>query len=123
VPEDFDDNLDEDLDLAFNPDAEEDDSESQQPFVANFKPATSAAEFQEKAQTLFSNALDFLNQKIVEGMAEASDIKTAVDIGKHFKIGIESVSELAKKAMEEAASYDEMAPDEPENLDAMRFED
>lgn len=111
----------EDNEMDFIPDAEE-----PQPLGmgnVKFEPASTAADFQSKAKRLLSNAMDFLNAKIESEMAEAADIKTAVDIGKHFKIGIETVDEAAKRAMAEAASYLEPEHEDDTADDSMRFSD
>lgn len=87
-----------------------------------FKPAETTADFTAKAKLLLSNAMDLLNAKITGEMAEASDLKTAVEIGKMFKIGMMTVEEAAKKALADADQYVGLEDEELEQ-DAMRFED
>lgn len=110
-------------DMDFTPDGGEFESS----FNVEFKPAKTPEDFREKAQTLVSNAMDLLNAKIRDGMAEASDIKTALEFGKHFKVGIETVDEAAERARREAERYLEPDTDDDDlgswgANDSMRFE-
>lgn len=109
---------DDELDLDFIPDADED--EPDRGATVEFKQAHGASEFKSKAEALLSNAMDLLNAKILNNMAEASDIKTAVEIGKMFKIGIETVDEAAAKALAESESYESIEETADDN---MRFEE
>lgn len=102
---------DESLDIEFMPDVTD----------VEFKVAKTPAEFKGKAEELLSNAMDMLNAKIVNNMAESSDLKTAVEIGKLFRVGIETVEGAAKRAMEEAAQFEGVETDDLHD-DGMRFQ-
>lgn len=113
--------------LGFIPEPSDDDEyESLTETVeVEYKRAKTPQDYKNKANALMSDAMDFLNAKIRSGMAEASDVKTAVEIAKLYRVGIETVDEAAAKAMAEAASYAELDDDGDdafENSDGMRFE-
>lgn len=113
-------NDDED-DVLFTPDDEDDTADES--FV-ELHQAKSPGEFQEKASRILSNMMDVLDEKIRTGMAESSDFKTALELGKMFKVGIETVDEAAKRALNEAQSYEEV--EEEDDLDVghgMRFDE
>ncbi len=110
---------DDEDDVLFTPD----DDDSPGDFV-ELHQAQSPQEFQEKASRILSNMMDVLDEKIRTGMAESSDFKTALELGKMFKVGIETVDEAAKRALNEARSYEDV--EEDDDLDVghgMRFED
>lgn len=109
-------------DLGFTPDSDEYEAPGEV-IEVEFKPAKNAAQFKEKADRLMSDAMDLLNTKIRSGFAEASDIKSALEFGKYFKSGIETVDEAAEKAMREAEEYAGLEDDETlDDADGMRFE-
>lgn len=87
-----------------------------------FNPAKNSAEFKAKADLLMSDAMDYLSAKIRSGMAESGDIKTAVDLGKHYKVGIETVDDAAAKAFNEAEMYHEVETEDETSDDPMRYQ-
>ncbi len=84
-----------------------------------FSPVKKASEFKDKAEKLLSDCMDFLGARVRGGVAESSDLKTIVDIGKMFKVGMETVDEAAARAFAENEEYADLEDDEEDSM--MRY--
>ncbi len=72
----------------------------------SFELAKDSQDFATKAKKILSNTMDLVNHHLESGMADAAIIKTGLEIGKMFKVGIETVDEAAERAFREASQYE-----------------